>query len=54
MRTFSASLLIALLYVGTIVGLLGLANRGPSPIDRIADVDRPAAVAAAHTAGLAG
>lgn len=54
MRTLSASLLIAFLYLGTIVGLLGLANLGPSPIEPIADVDRPAAVAVAHTAGLVG
>lgn len=54
MRILSGSILVALLYVGSVAGLLGLATAGPAPADRIADVDRPAAVAAAHTARQAG
>ena len=53
MRSLVSSITVGALYCLTILALLGLAYRAPSP-DAVAGADRPAAVADAHTPGLAG
>lgn len=53
MRSLVSSIAVAALYCLTIIALLGLTYRAPSP-DAVAGADRPAAVAGAHTPGQAG